>query len=494
MRFALAGLVALTLLASAPANAAQDLLGATVVDSYVKPKGAFINIVSPGGSIAMAGLLGGDVITSADGKAVDSAAALQALIGKHRAGDKLKIAAVHLGKPGHFTLTLVAAGSSAPASAPPLPPSSAVATKMTGAGKPMAQTASAAPKQMTGAMAPARRALPAANVRWTTYRDPSEGAFTIEVPAGWRVSGGSKRFSQVEVRLGVEATSPDSKITLFYGDTSIPIFSAPNRMLAMGGLRVGSTYDMGMGVRTLIEPYATGANFAAAWGRSRVARECSQVSLLGHRGRPDSSQGIDRVYASAGIQRSVQAGEASFHCNLGGADAGGYVFASTELVQSQMGAIWDVNAVLGTVAPTPRAAEAYALLSHMAASFTIDRGWMSRERELSAQFDRIVAQTNAIVSQRIIDNGKAAAAMSDMMFKGGQDRANATFNAEEKYDAFAVRGTSDYVSDSGTLYPNVDNSHSHVYVNYSTGQVLPTDSENLPGPGFTEVHQVPPGQ
>ena len=443
----------------------------------MKPKGAFINIVSPGGSIAMAGLLGGDVITSADGKTVDGAAALLALLAKHRAGDKVKIAAVHLGKPGHFTLTLIASGSTATTAmaASPLPAMKAKADRPA----PMARTA---------------RALPDANLRWTTYRDPSEGAFTIEVPAGWRISGGSKRFSQVEVRLGVEATSPDGKITLFYGDTSIPIFSAPNRMLAMGGLRVGSTYDMGMGVRTLIEPYATGANFAAMWGRARVARECSQVSLLGHRGRPDSSQGIDRVYAGAGIRRSVLAGEASFHCNLNGADGGGYVFASTELVQSQMGAMWDVNAVLGTVAPTPRAAEAYALLSHMASSFTIDRAWMSRERELSAQFDRIVAQTNAIVSQRIIDNGKAAAAMSDMMFKGGQDRANATFNAEEKYDAFAVRGTSDYVSNSGTLYPNVDNSHSHVYVNYATGQVLPSDSENLPGPGFTEVHQVPPGQ
>ncbi len=481
MRFALAGFVALTLLASAPAHAAQDLLGATIVDSYVKPKGAFINIVSPGGSIAMAGLLGGDIITGVDGKPVDSAAALQALIAKHRAGDKLKIAAMHLGKAGHFTLTLIASGSAAPAvtamAAAPLP----AAKAKTDRPAPMAQTRSA-------------RALPAVHVRWTTYRDPSEGAFTIEVPAGWSVSGGSKRFSQVEVRLGVEATSPDGKITLFYGDTSIPIFSAPNRMLAMGGLRVGSTYDMGMGVRTLIEPYATGTKLRRRLGPLARGARMQPSHALGPSG-PAGFQPRHRPrLRQRGHPRSVQAGEASFHCNLGGADAGGYVFASTELVQSQMGAIWDVNAVLGTVAPTPRAAEAYAMLSHMAASFTIDRGWMSRERELSAQFDRIVAQTNTIVSQRIIDNGKAAAAMSDMIFKGGQDRANATFNAEEKYDAFAVRGTSDYVSDSGTLYPNVDNSHSHVYVNYSTGQVLPTDSENLPGPGFTEVHQVPPGQ
>jgi len=48
-----------------PVVAAQDtgLLGATLTDSYVSPKGAFVNIVTPGGSIAHAGLLGGDVIT-----------------------------------------------------------------------------------------------------------------------------------------------------------------------------------------------------------------------------------------------------------------------------------------------------------------------------------------------------------------------------------------------------------------------------------------------
>ena len=200
------------------------------------------------------------------------------------------------------------------------------------------------------------------------------------------------------------------------------------------------------------------------------------------------------AYAQGGVRTSILAGEASFSCTSNGVPASGYVFAATELVQSQMSSLWDVKTFVGFIATTSRAAGASGVLSHVVASFAIDPAWQARQQEIARQFDRIVAQSNAAVSHAIIENGKALAASSDRLFQQGQQRSAATFNAIEKYDQYGVRGTSDYVSSStGTTYGSLDNSYAHTYVG-PDHQIKQTDSENSPGPGWQEIHPVRPGQ
>ena len=274
--------------AAVSATQQETLLGATVTDSYVSPKGAFLNVITPGGSAANAGLLGGDVITSADGKPVASAAALEQILARHKRGDSIAVDAVHLGKPGHFTLVLTAAA---------------------GAPAPMAANAPQSAMRSAPQSAP-----PAANVQWSEFADPAEHAFTMQVPAGWRVQGGTIRKNPIEIPMGVTATSPDGGITIFYSDPNVPIYSVPARIMGMGGLRPGMTYNMGQGVTTVIEPYMDGATFAARWGLGRIGRDCAQARLMASRARPDSTQGLDRAYAQ--LRTSVKAGEASFACSL----------------------------------------------------------------------------------------------------------------------------------------------------------------------------------
>jgi hypothetical protein len=51
-----------------------------------------------------------------------------------------------------------------------------------------------------------------------------------------------------------------------------------------------------------------------------------------------------------------------------------------------------------------------------------------------------------------------------------------------------VRGTSDFVNPStGTSYGSLDNSYAHTYVSPDQ-QIKQTDSENMPGPGWQEIH------
>ena len=332
----------------------------------------------------------------------------------------------------------------------------------------------------------------AADAQWVKYADPNEHAFTIDVPAGWRVGGGSKRMSTVDIRSAVEVVSPDGAIELFYGDLDIPIFTVPSPLLAQAGLRPGMTYSPGYGNKFLIEPYANGQAFAAGWGQSRVGRDCASVRRTSSKPRPDASQGIDHVYAQYGIRTSILAGEASFTCSLKGQPGAAYVFAATELVQSPGSALWDVKTAVGFVSSAPRAAEAYALLGHMVASFAVDPAWAARQQQTAAQTERIIAQQNAIVANAIVQNGKTLAATSDLIVKGGQARSNATSNAIEGYDEKAVRGTSTYVNPDTGATKTLDNSFAHQYINNS-GQTLGTNSENPPGPGWTEMQRKPPG-
>lgn len=59
------------------------------------------------------------------------------------------------------------------------------------------------------------------------WRDPLEGAFVCPVPQGWKVEGGMKRLSAVDVRPEIIATSPDNKILVRVGDSFIPPMNLP---------------------------------------------------------------------------------------------------------------------------------------------------------------------------------------------------------------------------------------------------------------------------
>ena len=167
------------------------------------------------------------------------------------------------------------------------------------------------------------------DAQWQRYTDPVEHAFAIDIPAGWKVSGGSRRMNALEIRVGVTAVSPDGSVTLFYGDLDVPVYTPPTQMLAMAGLREGMIYSPGQGVQMRIKRYLNGQAYANEWGAERVGRGCTGVTRSSSKPRPDSSQAIDMAYAQGGVRTSILAGEASYACMLKGAAATGYVFAAT---------------------------------------------------------------------------------------------------------------------------------------------------------------------
>ena len=317
IRFAAAVVIAIACAISSPAQS-QGVLGVVAVDSQVNPQGAFVNTVQPGSAAASAGLVPGDVITGVDGNPVAGASELHQIMASHHPGDRLILQVVRYGGAAEISVTLGGAGA--------------------------ASAAQTAPQPSAGATAPAGGEAAKPDMIWVRFTDPVEHAFTIDVPKGWRVAGGTRRMNAVEIRAGVDTVSPDGAITLFYSDPDVPIFTVPSPMLEMAGLHQGMVYNPGQGVQLLIEPYMDGEQFAAAWGAQRIAEGCANVSRTGMAPRPDQSRAI-------GSTTSIQAGEASFACSLNGAPAAGYVFAATEYVQNETGTMWDVKMLVGFIPP-----------------------------------------------------------------------------------------------------------------------------------------------
>ena len=111
-----------------------------------------------------------------------------------------------------------------------------------------------------------------AALRYMRWMDPKEGAFSLEVPAGWAVSGGLARYAAVDTRVGITILSPDKNVSLLIGDSTIGTFIVPNQLLQIGGFSEGSSYSPGYGVTMTVLHYIPGVDFA-----SRYADELAKL-------------------------------------------------------------------------------------------------------------------------------------------------------------------------------------------------------------------------
>ncbi len=87
-------------------KATHAYLGVSLSDALGDQQGALIAGVQSGTPAASAGLQEGDIITQADGKAVDGAEALSAAVRAHRPGDKMTLTYVRGGQKHTVTVTL----------------------------------------------------------------------------------------------------------------------------------------------------------------------------------------------------------------------------------------------------------------------------------------------------------------------------------------------------------------------------------------------------
>ena len=211
-----------------------------------------------------------------------------------------------------------------------------------------------------------------AGVSWITVRDPREQGFSIDVPKGWKTYGGLFRFSNTDVRMLVDSTSPDQAVNLRIGDSMVPPYQVP-----------GPFVRPGPGVAA----YASGQVFSTKYGQARFSSLCTGVKVT-------KSDAVPPKYHSPGSGLiHVTGGEAYFTCTRNGAPMSAYVYSETQLVgNGAPPSNWTVVALASVLAPTAQGTASGALLAKMGGSLAMNPQWTAMQQNLDNQ---AIAQLNA---------------------------------------------------------------------------------------------------
>jgi hypothetical protein len=297
------------------------------------------------------------------------------------------------------------------------------------------------------------------HVRW---EDPAEKAFSVEVPEGWRASGGTVRPSTVLVQAEVEATSPDGAVTVAMGD-HYPVFVEPNAVLSFGGIEEGGTYVDPSGYPSPVRRYAPGSAFIEEYV---LPERAPGFEVTADRDRADLAGRL----ATYGINR-YDAGEVDYRFQREGQQYRGSALGITEVISAGGATTWHTWRVYLAEAPADRYEEARAALLHLAATFAIDPGWAQGQARLTAEQSRIIADMGEAVSDTISQGYEGRQAVLDEL---DRRRSNATLGVED-------------VVDEATGRPLKVKSGSDYYWIDPRGVVVGTETQTRPDLDFREL-------
>lgn len=303
---------------------------------------------------------------------------------------------------------------------------------------------------------------PTPKIQYQSYADPSENAFSVSFPAGWKVEGALFRMAPTDVRTHVRMYSPDGQIMVYIGDKELPYFTMPNAMLEWTGFREGSWYSPGYGNNMLVQRYQPGMQFAVQYA-SGLAK--GQVEIISQQDRPELARqlmGLQEM-TTYGINQRMDAGEVQFKFHSSQGVRQGYVFANTIKIESDGSGIWHVEQLFAYTATPDKDKEAREVLGNVVKSFQINPEWTRMQSNITTNVSRIVTETNQYISGVIHDTYENKQA--------SQDRVH------QRFDDY-IRGVERVVDENGTQY-EVKSGKNYYWINQFE-DVIGTDTYKNP--------------
>jgi hypothetical protein len=264
--------------------------------------------------------------------------------------------------------------------------------------------------------------------RYLLWQDPKQGAFSVSLPMGWRISGGAVRTTQVEVHYVVRAQSPDGGAQLFMDDPKIMMREVPNQGTQMTGARVGQVMPTGSGTNLLLEPYRPGDQFAAEYVQQTLCPSATMMHGGPIAGQTDALNAEFGPIAQAeGKTMHADVGEVSFKC---GARAG-YVYAITVQAWQPGGAvsIWAVYRIAGYTASPADSAAAAAAVNQALGTFQMNQAWLQDyAKQCNDIAGNVIRESNAI-TETTIQREQAMNAAMEASLENSRKNAAAVSNA-----------------------------------------------------------------
>ncbi|MBV8452838.1 MAG: hypothetical protein JOZ29_11265 [Deltaproteobacteria bacterium] len=234
-------------------------------------------------------------------------------------------------------------------------------------------------------------------VRWV---DPTEHAFSLNVPGGWRISGGTHRISPIDAQTYVRAQSPDGKISVFINDPNILPRQEPHPAYYSMGWYEGRVVQSPAGP-LLIERFLSGARFAEEYIRQRV---CMTPHMLSVFNLPSENKrlayAIAPAAARAGVRSMPSAGEIVYRCG----DRFGYTSAVNILAYTTIYGphTWAVYKLGGYLSNKSEVITARYVMNAMDASFAMNPSWQAQyDRQIHDTTGALIEMSNRITQESI---------------------------------------------------------------------------------------------
>jgi len=316
-------------------------------------------------------------------------------------------------------------------------------------------------------------AAPQSGVTWTSFQDPNEQAFTVEVPKGWTIKGGLFRVGYSDARYMVDMISPDGKTEVRLGDMAIPPYALPTPTHPPG-----DRVDLGAQAQLTSAKYHTGQEFATAYAQTHFIRVCQKLDP-----QPSDANAPVKDYAAQpqGVERSTT-GQATYTCGGPGGQRIAYAYARTNLNSN----IWNVSMLASFLAPTEAAPQARNILLHCTQTFHLNPQWIQKQQQEDAyglEYQKARQQQRmAALGQQVQQFERQMQATRDQVssFERGQERQAAQVNSFDQ----ALRGVTPTVDP----YGNEREVWTGPYANYwRNGNGSVVNSTQSPGAGWTQL-------
>ena len=319
-----------------------------------------------------------------------------------------------------------------------------------------------------------------AAVMWTTFQDPFEQAFRVEVPQGWQARGGLFRMGFSDERPMVDLLSPDGRINVRLGDVSIPTYTAPNAY----HMREGEVYDLGAQAQLIVARYRTGPEFAVLYSHVRFYREChaaaGEMSDLGFT--------IPDYIPSQSPEAKTSTGAISYRCGSGANERIAYAYART----SDSGNLWGVPTMGSYLAPPDKIQLARAVLLHCAQTFKLNPAWMEQQKQMDAyalRYQRARQQKRREdLDQQVRRFEAKMQAMRDQV--AGFERHQAAFASQVEGFDQALRGVTPTIDPFTGEAKEVWTGQSSNYWENGRGDVV--NSVNAPQGNWSQMQVIRP--
>jgi hypothetical protein len=362
-----------------------------------------------------AGLIPNDIVVGIDGQRIANAEQLVEAVAARNPGQAATLDVLRWDGQSWRRLTVQVALAGAPSNAPSAPPSAPV-----GASAP-------APAPT----APAAASIPVSG--WTRVAEPSQQAFSFEIPQNWRFAA------------AVPVTRATSSIVLSSADDAVWLTLNDPRLLPLLNFPVNG----GVGLPSSVA-YVPAPSFIDAFGASLVGEQCQSPKLQRVRLREDIARGIDAAFSVRGGQ-SIAA-DAIFACERVGKPSLAFMAIVTHLYPAfGMLQFWQIDLEEIAIAPTDQIAAAISIMNRSWSSVEWSPTWIAAAKQVELGQNQAAA--------RGLDQTLHDSHLVDDIINGVGDYFNpatsATIQAPAGFERYCQDGPGIvFGSNGGTIKPN----------------------------------------